>query len=516
MKSSSKQIVISVMCLILLFIPTYIAISYYYTANRNVNLKYEMTVSDETGAHIAIDKKENDKIAEIILKMNSKMTASDLPPALLPSKYYSISIRENGNVISSYYYYMVAEKGADSYVRSHDGRYYVLRYSDAKKFLENHVAHHFYTNASLPTLSISGGDEILPLSGKWQYRSVNGSMLTRTDIAFADSPPKSPLSATSSLSFSVEPEHCTVRVYKDGEIFGKYTALNDIPYSIIDGNNISFKIEAQWDHSSYKGSASFEFSSVGGISPVYKLSDTSILSGEFFIITAENVNSPGKIEFSSIPEIDVDAVFFKDGDRAIALVPINKELAAPCEYTFTLKYGNDIQTLVVHVGERDIYEKNYQIDLDRSQQNTDQSAALLSFISSTSERTKYFGGKFIDYAPSSSSGEAKLADVFFGFGHKIIPSDGSSPYRLDGVVYMFTEGTEIPVICSGMVVHTGTDPLLGNFAVVDHGFGLKTWYCNLSSVSANVGEVIEKGHSVGVSGATGYRNINGVYLITTE
>jgi murein DD-endopeptidase MepM/ murein hydrolase activator NlpD len=77
------------------------------------------------------------------------------------------------------------------------------------------------------------------------------------------------------------------------------------------------------------------------------------------------------------------------------------------------------------------------------------------------------------------------------------------------------DGYDVPAIAAGKVVYSGSSALLGNFIVVDHGLGLKTWYCHLGNALSAPGEIVAKGEVIGKAGKTGYTNISGVYLITT-
>ena len=78
-----------------------------------------------------------------------------------------------------------------------------------------------------------------------------------------------------------------------------------------------------------------------------------------------------------------------------------------------------------------------------------------------------------------------------------------------------TNELDVRAIAAGKVVYSGSSKLLGSFVVVDHGLGLKTWYCHLQSAICAVGDTVQKGAVIGISGKTGYTRSNGVYLITT-
>lgn len=55
----------------------------------------------------------------------------------------------------------------------------------------------------------------------------------------------------------------------------------------------------------------------------------------------------------------------------------------------------------------------------------------------------------------------------------------------------------------GRVIFTGELGIYGNTVILDHGCGLFSMYSHLSQISAQVGEILEKGQRLGVSGSTG-------------
>ena len=63
-----------------------------------------------------------------------------------------------------------------------------------------------------------------------------------------------------------------------------------------------------------------------------------------------------------------------------------------------------------------------------------------------------------------------------------------------------------------MVQFAGYTELGGNTIVIEHGYGLKTWYCHLSELKVSVGATVTKGDVIGVVGKTGFTNQNGVHF----
>ena len=516
MKNSVRQTVLSVICILIVFIPTYIAIAYFNVKNdSSASGRYEIDIVAHTGERIAVGESEVDTVARAVLKMNSKLSEiSNFNASLLPQKYYDIKVSDNGTV-SDYRYYFSTGEGERTVVSDRSDHFYYLEYKHVKSFLSRPCAYSFYENAIPPILSIYGGKDVLPQSAEWKYRAVNGTMVELPSYKTGSANDVYDMSSSTKLSFNVKPDKCTVRVFNNKSEILKASSLDNIPYELLDTASLYFEISAEWTSSGeYRGRAEYKFTSSIGKDPEFFINKTDIASGELVAVTALNVSAPNKIEFSSVPSIGFTPVFFTEGDKAIALIPINKELPAPMTYTFRFSYGNSVSELTLHVEERDILERSYNcnsISVSRTEENLAAYEKLLNDIGSKCESVRYFDDRFIafdTYYPG-------VSNILLGFGHVRIPNTSDEPFRLDGVDYELVLGVDVPAVAAGKVVYSGSDPLLGNFIVVDHGFGLKTWYCNVNECIAPVGTTVTKGEVICKAGSTGYSSTSGVYLITT-
>ena len=54
------------------------------------------------------------------------------------------------------------------------------------------------------------------------------------------------------------------------------------------------------------------------------------------------------------------------------------------------------------------------------------------------------------------------------------------------------------------IIYVGEQTVSGKLVVVDHGCGLKSWYMHMSEITVNVGDVVEKGATLGIVGNTGF------------
>lgn len=90
------------------------------------------------------------------------------------------------------------------------------------------------------------------------------------------------------------------------------------------------------------------------------------------------------------------------------------------------------------------------------------------------------------------------------FGYRVSPITGGYGEFHRGQDYAAQCGTSVMAAASGTVTFAGWHPYGGgNRVVVDHGNGLETTYNHLSSSSVTVGQKVNRGDVVALSGTTG-------------
>lgn len=98
---------------------------------------------------------------------------------------------------------------------------------------------------------------------------------------------------------------------------------------------------------------------------------------------------------------------------------------------------------------------------------------------------------------------SKVMSEFAELRHYTLGGRVVSHARHYGYDLASTARSPITASNTGTVVFAGDNGIYGNMVLIDHGLGLTSLYGHLSSVDVAVGDAVEKGQSIGRSGATG-------------
>ena len=236
--------------------------------------------------------------------------------------------------------------------------------------------------------------------------------------------------------------------------------------------------------------------------PDVSLSDTDISQGGIIGILVKNASSSG-ITAETQPDMGVNIVFYDDDDgNTFAYLPTSYE-TNPGGYTLRLVYNSVMYEQTINVCEVKFNSKTYTesesvIKSVFSQENKAAEEDLhASVFSSPTSRTLLCAGETIGYP-------TKRSDHKTGYGLYMAFKSTGEEARHDGVDYDVQKGSEIKAAYSGTVVYVGSTGIHGGTIVIDHGRGVRTWYCRVDTSLVKVGQTVAKGDVIARSDDSGF------------
>ncbi|MEE0968947.1 MAG: M23 family metallopeptidase [Clostridia bacterium] len=519
-----KKTVISIIVVLLIFIPTYIAVGNYITSQNapitdNSVEKIDIADLDGKVSTVARTNKKGDLVSFFSSMNHNATKVQELPEPLVGSPFYKVTFH-SGNVAEDYKYY-INTMGALSYAEFPDGTFYQLQVADVNKFLITPYALSLFPDENLPILKTPTGDEISPAKVNWNYKldgekysKLSGFDTTEDVIEYT-------MEGGFQLLFSSDADLYTLKVY-DADSNLVYEGSTEDLSTLALGNetDLTFMVTASWYEDNtrdFYGEATYNFKGklVAGAEFFIGKESGLVEPGDFVVITGYNISDPSKIRFSSEPSIVFTPTFYEDGDHVIGLVPINVELEYD-SYVFTLSYGSVKQEINLKIDDKTFKRRTHTISQVIAE-NTRSEEAMAEFykvfeeVCAKSEETRYFTESFSDYEISKTF----KASITAGFGLYRTISSTKEEYRNIGVEWRADAGLGVPASNAGKVVYTGITTHGGRMVVIDHGMGLKTWYMHLGETSVNVGDMVKLGDIIGKTGKTGFTETNGLYTIMT-
>lgn len=515
--------ILTVILLIAMFIPSFVAVGYYSSTKKepaDAQTVSKLKIEDLAGNkwEFSTDDTNPDSATMINLFVNIKKNAAEvtsLPDAMANDDFFLITLTSY-EVESQYKYYFTTSP-SDAYLVDSSSKVYKLSTTDAAEFLATKYSASLYKATATPVLNVAGV-EIAPSSLAWNYANYDGTFLGADTSNMISTEQKTcTLDGGLDLSFSETPDYVKLTVKNGEEIIFSDSIDKISELSLAGGDNFTIDVSAEWYQTAEKdfyGYATYSF--IGDIidPAVFYIGQTEIENGEFVCIGGKNVDDPSKIGFSSDPAIDYTPTFYREGDYVYALIPIGYEYETGADqtYTFTLTYGATTQNISLNVKSYSYGKSNSTVSAAVENATYSETArkeaedALLPLAQSAGLAEHKFDGTFLENPFAAD------ATISPGFGRTITVTATGTQYRHTGCDYSVAEGVEVYAVNAGEVVYSGYLTTTGYVVVVDHGWGLRSWYCHLSECSVQVGDTVEKGGVVGLSGDTGFTAKNRTHI----
>lgn len=507
-----KSKFVAALCILALFIPTYIAVfAYFSEKNAPLDTKKidRMEIYDlrQNVFEYTADSSDGKQMIDFLLKLNAQAAeVPALPDQLMSSEFFKISFFA-GNKEAIYKYYL-SLSATESYFLDDKGTVYKIAAEDAAKLISFECAQSLYEASLPPVLLTAESTPILPKSVGWNYKNAADTFVPSAKLETAASVSAYTMHGGLELDFSVAPDLLTAKIYRGSELLydGLYSDMTGL--SITEQTTLNILLNAKWYEDAsrdYFGEATYEFLANITAPASFHLGKTSMQPGEFTVLTGVNVTDVSKIKVSVNPAITHESktftpTFFADGKYVRALIPTTYESTVE-KYELTIEYGAVKQTLSITMeprtfGNSTLSPSTVILGKTRTPQTIAAFEQAMAPIAAAGDPTRYWDGLFVE--------AVKNGVIRTGYGRYRTITTNKEVYRHNGVDYGVNVGTNVLAINSGKVVYTGVFDYTGNIVVIEHGYGLKSWYAHLSNISVSVGDIVQKGDVIGKSGSSGF------------
>ena len=230
---------------------------------------------------------------------------------------------------------------------------------------------------------------------------------------------------------------------------------------------------------------------------------TEINPGELVVIRAQNVPKDEAVIFTST-DVVFKPIFFDDGaGAAITVIPFASSSALG-DYSFKLTCGNVTEEYEITLKEKQFVVQNLTVSENVTSETINSDKANAEYrnaivpIRPIRDPIAYWQEDFVwpVYNPNQRSTE---------FGTIRYVNGGASASRHNALDFNLPQGTDVYATNRGRVLFAGFLQLSGNTVVIEHGYGVKSWYYHMDSLTdIKADDIVECGQKIGEIGSTGF------------
>jgi len=234
--------------------------------------------------------------------------------------------------------------------------------------------------------------------------------------------------------------------------------------------------------------------------PEFKISSDWIYPGELLVITANNVNDDETVTVKT--DIDFKPNVFGEGPEKVILLPVSYYHKAGKTYTIEVSAGNESKTFEVELRDKEFIIQYLTIDPKvaaetRNDASAREVAEKVDPLRPVCDPVKYWEGTFIQPV---EGGRVSPKD----FGKRRYVNNSPTSYRHNGLDIGQDEGTPVKAVNNGRVLLAEYLIGTGYTVIIEHGYGLKSWYYHMVELNTEKDAFVKKGDIIGYVGSTGF------------
>ncbi len=447
------------------------------------------------------DTPEKTSISDIFIRLTEDPQPVEQTP-LNEEKYIKALVTVNGVSSEFKCYFSVDNDGG--YYTDTKGQTFSIPAELNSRFLSTEYAELFYDSAVCYSLLTIDGDTILPTAVEWYYKNTSDSFSKATRNKLADGQKTYEITGALDILFPNAPDSCNVQVYQGNELIYNGSEKELASLTVDSKEELRVIAEARWINSrsseSY-GRITYDFFVHIKNRSAFYVSAEEIHSGGFILLDCTNITDISKIKFESNKN-DINPVFKRYNGAVRALIDFPESDKAET-FEFSVTYGASSQDFSITVLPYEVsgefsYDKQL-FDSEAAPEKLNESIKKALFSAPLPQNDIiYFQGNFLDPTQNGFTA-AYTHNSIMRWGEELEYS-----YTAVGNEYTVSSGdiggVSVSAIQNGVVALVGNTKELGNYIVIDHGCGLRTWYAGLGSVGVRVGDIVLVGQHIGKTG----------------
>ncbi|MBR5486138.1 MAG: M23 family metallopeptidase [Oscillospiraceae bacterium] len=303
-----------------------------------------------------------------------------------------------------------------------------------------------------------------------------------------------------SAVFAASATACKSRVQHDNNIQDEASVSDNAPSKSTDlpeaTDSDTDSNTASHEDFDISDTASSQESSHESPAPEIILPTDTLPLGEVFTI---HILNAALEDVSAETDLPFQPRFFNHGEQLTAFLPISY-YNSPGNYSLRINIKDEAFDYTVCVSAANFEVQHLTIDsaivnsTNTNEGNTEWETRIepLKLISDTES---HWEGQFI---------QPVYGEITTQFGMTRYTNGSSIPTIHSGIDIAAKQGSPIAAANNGRILFADYLILTGNTVIIEHGFGLKSFYYHMDSLSVNEGQFVKKGDLVGTVGSTGY------------
>lgn len=302
------------------------------------------------------------------------------------------------------------------------------------------------------------------------------------------------------LAFEEQPDLYSVKLFKDEKLVftGKTPII--LPEDIPANGDYRAVCEAVWNNDDYSGTVNYYFNIAADFPPLPLISATETVPGELLVIVVKYLDPDDKLEVKT--DLDFKPNIFDYDNKKVILQPVSYYNQAEKVYSIKLTIGEETHSYAIAVNDKEFVVQQLTIDPKieaetRNDKSAQEIKEKIDPLRPVCDDVPYWTGDFIMPVEGGRVRE-------YDFGKRRHVNGAPTSYRHNGLDIGHDEGVPVMASNNGRVLIADYLIQTGNTIIIEHGFGLKTWYYHMSELNVKTGDMVEKGQIIGKVGSTGF------------